>query len=349
VVMGPDDSRFCGQPPDRIMDQPALLEEVRAAANGLLADLERARRQSNDWQDDELGYALVANALSRCLVRLSATGCQGRDNERPSNELWRIAGSLLEVGSLQHRARFKPLEYAGDHIILSQFCDHYVCDHPLGRLLDRYFQSQAAVEAVRSRTEQLGEALAEFVLNSPRPRVQVCSIGVGPAYDIERGLRLLPEARRQAIHVTLLDLHEATLNFAADRLRRLLPPEQVTCRRDNPRRLAEKREPAIAPASCDFLICSGLFDYLPAEPAAKLLAWMWSRLTTGGRLLIGNFAPHNPSRPYMEWFGNWYLLYRTSAEMHALGMAAGIPESAFHIGAERLGIDLFLCADRPAS
>jgi hypothetical protein len=63
-------------------------------------------------------------------------------------------------------------------------------------------------------------------------------------------------------------------------------------------------------------------------------------------LLVGNFAPHCPTRAYMEWIGNWYLIYRTAADLEALAERAGIPASCRTIGAERLGMDLFLCARR---
>ncbi|MBI3466333.1 MAG: hypothetical protein HY000_25255 [Planctomycetes bacterium] len=48
----------------------------------------------------------------------------------------------------------------------------------------------------------------------------------------------------------------------------------------------------------------------------------------------------------MEWIGNWYLIYRTSAEMASLAEAAGIPRGAWRIDAERLGIDLFISAEK---
>lgn len=348
MVLGPDESGHFLNEPVGGAAPAELLTEVRSAATSLVAEIDRARAHASDWHNEELGYALVDVALSRCLSRLAGSGCWGRDNELPSTEFWRIAGPVLVAGSLQHRARFKPRGYSGDHLLLAQLCEHYLCADPLGRIFDRYFQSQAAVHVVRTRTEQIAATLAEFALLSNRTPVRVCSIGSGPAIDIERGVSLMPEARRRQLEVVLLDLDDEALDYAADRLRYVLKAEQIACRRDNLYRLADKPRPALAPASCDFLVCSGLFDYLPDESAAKLLAWMWQRMAPGGRLLVGNFAPHNPSRAYMEWIGNWYLIYRTAAEMAALTEAAGIPGVAYRIGAERLGIDLFLCADRPA-
>src|SRR5690606_37362447 len=85
----------------------------------------------------------------------------------------------------------------------------------------------------------------------------------------------------------------------------------------------------------DFLFCTGLFDYMADGPAVDLLALMWRQLSSGGLLLVGNFAPNNPSRAYMEWVGNWYLLYRSPAQLSALADAAGIPPDCCRISADR--------------
>ncbi len=61
-------------------------------------------------------------------------------------------------------------------------------------------------------------------------------------------------------------------------------------------------------------------------------------------MLVGNFAPHNPTRAYMEWIGNWYLIYRTAKQVGKLAVAAAIPPDRFTVSSEPLGIDLFLIA-----
>ena len=76
---------------------------------------------------------------------------------------------------------------------------------------------------------------------------------------------------------------------------------------------------------------------------------MWEGLRPGGMLLVGNFTPHHATRAFMEWFGHWYLLYRTPEQFEQLGLSAGIPRENFYIGAERIGADLFLVARKPAS
>ena len=75
-----------------------------------------------------------------------------------------------------------------------------------------------------------------------------------------------------------------------------------------------------------------------------MLKLFWTRLASGGMLLVGNFGPHNTTRAYMEWLGNWYLLYRTADDMAQLARDSDIPPDLVHVGAERLGVVLFLNA-----
>jgi hypothetical protein len=127
-----------------------------------------------------------------------------------------------------------------------------------------------------------------------------------------------------------------------------LREDQLLGVRDNLYRLADKPKSAALVQGADFLVCPGLFDYLPDEAATKLLRLFWTGLAPGGMLLVGNFAPHNPTRAYMEWVGDWRLIYRTTKELTRLAEAAEIPRKSFHVGAERLGIDLFLVAEKGA-
>ncbi|HVA49126.1 MAG TPA: class I SAM-dependent methyltransferase [Pirellulales bacterium] len=309
----------------------------------LVADLARAELLSAGWTDCDVGYALLSRAMDRCLARLAATECWGKRNQLPSGELWTAAGAWLDVSWLQHQARIKPRGYAGDFEMFDRFWRRACCEHPLGRLFDRYFQCQAAVEAVRGRTEQLAASLVERGLAAdPQRLFHVASVGCGPAIELALAAQALAGRSGAPLKYTLLDLDEAALVHAQQRLSPWLAAEQIVVARENLYRLADRPRAAVLLDGVDFVCCSGLFDYLPDDAAQKLLRFFWERLRPGGMLTVGNFAPHNPTRAYMEWIGNWYLLYRTSGDLARLAKAGGIPETSFTIGTERLGIDLFL-------
>lgn len=321
-----------------------LVTYVGQVAEELAGEFERIEHATNGWADDDLATALVDVTLSRTLAQLAETGCWGRANQVASSELWRVAGRWLEKGWLQHRARTKPRGYAGDDELQQRICAGTLSTDPLGRAFDRFFQATAAASAVRSRTEQMAAALVPRCLASEHTPFRVVSVGSGPAIEIERAARLLPESARDRLTVTLVDLDQEALDGACRRLSSVLKPEQFTARRENLFRLANNPRLASCVGPADFSFCTGLFDYLAAEPAQALLRTMWEGLVPDGVLFVGNFAPHNPTRAYMEWIGNWYLIYRTREELLQLALDAGLPREVCSVGAERLGVDLFLCA-----
>jgi extracellular factor (EF) 3-hydroxypalmitic acid methyl ester biosynthesis protein len=339
-----------GVPWNHDPDSPAvsgecLVAAARTAGERLVADLDRARQLTREWLDRALSDALVEAAFSACLARLSETGCRGEANRLASGELWRIAGPVLEVGHMQWRARFKPRGYAGDYLMLEWILTDHRAEHPLGRAFDRYFQIQAAPQAVRSRTEETAAAMAAHCIEHDATDYRVVSVGSGPARDVLQAVGVLPPDRRGRLHVTLMDLDPEALDFARARLDPLLPPGSLGCVRENLYRLPQTPRMQEHLERADFLVCSGLFDYLDDATAAAMLGLFWRQLAPGGLLLAGNFAPHNPTRAYMEWIGNWYLTYRTADEMQRLALRAGIPPERFSVRSERLGVDLFVAAN----
>ena len=70
--------------------------------------------------------------------------------------------------------------------------------------------------------------------------------------------------------------------------------------------------------SYDLIYSAGLFDYLPAKTASGLLDRLLAMLRPSGRLIVGNYAPENYARGYMEGMMGWSLLYRSEADLEAL-------------------------------
>lgn len=329
-------------------EQPGLELRAREVGVELASALAAAERLTQDWKRARLGQALVDVALSKALCSLAALECWGRDNQLASSELWQAAKPWLERGSLQMRARSKPRGYAGDYELLEQLWDRTVSPDPLGRHFDHYFQGQAAVHAVRARIEQAAAAIVAHRLERPQEPYRVLDIGSGPAIELALAAETLAEADSQPITFRLLDLDDAALENARRRLAERADPSRIECHRENLFRLSSlgRAEPLVS--EVDFCLSLGFFDYLEDEAATALLERIWRGLRAGGMLLVGNFLPGHASRAYMEWFGNWYLIYRTAEQLAQLALRAGIPQACVTVGAERTGIDLFLCARKEA-
>ncbi|NLF68907.1 MAG: ChaN family lipoprotein [Candidatus Anammoximicrobium sp.] len=326
-----------------------LVPVVREIAWQLDETLRGAHGATGGWSDATATERLARAALQVALDRLSATACWGEANRLPSGELWRIAGHWLEVGTLQWRARTKPRGYAGDFEMLEQICAHHVCDHPLGAVFDRFFQAQAAPQAVRNRTALIAQSVVQFVRACRATTVHVVSVGSGPAIDLQRACTALTAPERRRLRLTLLDLDPLALDQARLRLSAVIDGPQLRPVRENLFRLGQPGRGNDAWRETDFLICSGLFDYLDETAAAALLSHFWDSLRPGGGALVFNFAPHNPSRAYMEWIGNWYLTYRDRRQLRDAAARAGIPDDCVTLEAESSGVNLYWRIRRPSA
>lgn len=322
-----------------------LQNAVRSAARRLAETLPAI---DSHPVDTEAAYSQVAAAIDRCLAELNRLGLWGPDNRLPSSELWNVAGPWLSRGWLPNRARTKPRGYAGDYEMLARIYEQRLCDDPLGRLMDRYFQVSAAPQAVCNRMRMMrdwiGAALAARVEQPLRVGI------VGSAFGSEVRDALLDHPAhedRNRLHAVLLDLDPAAIEFAHAQLAPLLPADRLTAAAANLFRLAERPRLAAPLAGCDWIFCPGLFDYLDDAAAAAMLQCLFAQLAPGGRLTVFQFAPHNPTRSYMEWIGNWYLLYRDAAQFRELVSAAGFTAQQAHFAAEPLGVDLYVELTRP--
>jgi extracellular factor (EF) 3-hydroxypalmitic acid methyl ester biosynthesis protein len=313
----------------------AISDRVRDAAKELIASCSAAR-----------DYPVVAAALDRCVGQLDALGLRGIENRLPSSELWNVAGAVLERGWLQTRARTKPRGYAGDHELLDWIYSERVTDDPLGKLFDRYFQGQAAPRAVRNRMGMITEWIARAARES-RDGLHVAIVGSAAGWEIKAALERLDQRQRAKVRVTLLDLDPAATEFGRALLGPCLAGERLVAKALNLFRLPDRPRDAALLEGVDLLFCPGLFDYLNDEGAAGMLDTLYQSLTSQGRLIVFQFDPHNPTRAYMEWIGNWYLTYRNTAELERIVASSAARQAEVRFGAEAQGIDLFVSLTKP--
>jgi extracellular factor (EF) 3-hydroxypalmitic acid methyl ester biosynthesis protein len=295
----------------------------------------------HSWRDDSESYQFVETSLSRAMERLSQLNVWGPDNRLPSSAFWDESGDLLRDGDLILHARFKPRGYAGDFEMLDKICYERLCDHPLGRLLDRFFQMQHAPQAVRNRTRMVSQQIVEGCRSRLGKTFHVVSIGSGPAIDVQWALEQLDEAERQRLLVTLIDLDPHALEHAERRLQPLIPSNNLTVTRQNLYRLWRNDDVPGSRTKADFVFCTGVFDYLNDEDAIRLLHTL-ATWVGEGRLLVFNFSPANPTRAFMEWIGNWYLTYRTEGDMRELAERANLPAERTRFGVDDSGVNLFI-------
>jgi SAM-dependent methyltransferase len=306
---------------------------------------EVARRVGQFWQKHLPAWLNqnldVGSLLDRGLAELATTNLWGPANREPSFGMWQEAGDILQHGWLQLRAREKPRGYAGDHEMLGAIYQNRVTDNPRGISFDRFFLRQAAPQAVRNRMDLVRHEIAR----REREYRKIVVIGSGAGLEVAAALQQSPAGANDEFW--LLDLDPVAVSLAEQNLAPLVPAGNLHCLAENLVRLPNKRRLVEKLQNASLVVCTGFFDYLEEAPAADLLRLFRQLLRPAGQALVFNFAPWNPTRAYMEWIGNWYLIYRTRQDLTQLAAAAGIPADNFAITAEAGGIDLLLRVTRP--
>jgi len=341
----------------------SLHDFVRQVAIELKAVLRQVRQSAGfdeSWQSSSSALLTPEQeteafaALGNAVMALKSTGLVGPDNRLPSQIFWNEVGIELAHGALQLHARQKPRGYAGDHLLLTKIFEIQSCNHPLGRVFDQFFLWQDACQAVRGRIKRAADVLSDALQqrpgdNHPTAELNVTVIGAGPAIEVAQAIGTLKQRAsydEEEITFTLFDLDEEATLAAKANIEAVAPDSRVVLVRENLFRLASqpKRNQCLKQSRC--IICLGLLDYLSDEDAAAMIALCWQRLESSGQMLIGNFSYACQARAYMEWIGNWYLIYRTPEDMQRLATAAGIPAECLTIESDPTGVNLLLHATR---
>ena len=302
--------------------------------------------------DDSALLLAVTQAIDDGLLHLDATGIQGPDVQQPSAEFWRAASDVLSRGTLQWHAREKPRGFPGDHAILDRICrNHATSKSPndrLGLAMDKYFQDQAAPQAVRNRYKIIADYIRQTLVDDFHSPISTLSLGSGPAWEIRWALDATPCDRHSRLTVHLLDIDPAALAFCEKHLitsEAKFNPTVMATRvnlRRFPRLIATHEELG----KSQLVYCAGLFDYLNDDQFVEMLQTLWGLVAENGRMLIFNFAKGNPSQPYMEWIGNWYLIHRTPQSLESLAFRAALPGCHFSVKTEDSSVNLFLDCQR---
>jgi hypothetical protein len=168
--------------------------------------------------DEDAAYATLALGIDDCLAELSALGIWGEQNRLVSSLLWNVCQPSLSRGWLQNRARTKPRGYAGDYELLNCIYERRTSDEALGRLFDRYFQNQAAPQAVRNRmsmmTGWIAEALHSRIVSHQNRLLKVAFMGSALGLEIRDACLQLDANLRKQLHAVLVDMDPDALDYA---------------------------------------------------------------------------------------------------------------------------------------
>ena len=243
------------------------------------------------------------------------------------------------------RAFQKPFGYAGDYEVM-RFLYELPFEGPtlFAKTMSLVTDEMAASRAVRHRKDLVKRWLKTRLQNRSTP-LRILAIAAGPGQELLELLTEMPHFP-VPVDVVMFDQDKGALAYAYRRIQPLTenrqgPAVRILYLHESIKRLLHDRTLFDEFGAFDLIYSAGLFDYLRLSTAVQLARDFYGRLAEGGQLLIANMVPENPSRWYMEHHLDWFLLYRSRAELLEMGQRA-CGEARLRILEEETGVNPFL-------
>ena len=272
------------------------------------------------------------DAFTKWLEKVAAQKAAGVFSAEMFRSIRAELGDALTPQTMQGFALSKPHGYSGDFEIIERIYQQWISPTPNLAKWDEYFHAQAAPRAVRARKQYFKDWLRPWEDKHTNGVFRVLNVASGSARDVSEYFAANPSSR---VRVECVD-HDANANVFAERL---CAPflANVVFHHANALRFHPPRPVKLVRSA-------GLFDYLEDGVFVLLLRRLWRAVEVGGELAIGNFCPANPTRPYMELVGEWFLNHRTAEQLTELAKRAEIPSQSVRVASEVEGVNLFLHA-----
>jgi len=237
----------------------------------------------------------------------------------------------------------KPFGYAGDFKII----DDIYCNNPttqgFDRLFDNYFQMSAISVAVRNRKEDLKRFIADFAKQRNNAKLRIMDLACGPSRDIKENLY----ENKTLLKNVVFDCYDnnAQAIEVAENMLKDFP--NVNFFKENALRIAFRKDTSnVIGKKYDLIFSAGLFDYFTERVAIRLVEGLKKLLKPEGTLFIANVRDKysNPSVHFMEWVGEWNLIYRDDNAFSKIFLDAGFKANQLKLNYEQQGIIQYMWA-----
>ena len=233
----------------------------------------------------------------------------------------------------------KPRGYAGDFFSIEMvYRDQAAGTDEMGQLIDRCFLDLCAAAAVRNRRGLLAREIMKSVQQASGRTALITSLACGPAREVFDVFADLEDQKR--LSATLIDMDTQALAFVEEAAAEKGLSEQLHLTAANLIYLAVgRRSLEIEPQ--DLIYSIGLIDYFGDQLVIKLLNYIHSILRPGGRVILGNFHPDNPTKALQDHVLDWQLIHRSEADMDRLFQSSAFARPSSNIYFEPQRINLF--------
>ena len=320
----------------KIKKYKAIINEIKQHLN----------RNPGEWGRFQSDFNGEVNSVFRNIMLFEKERLSAKDDDSVY-KLKRLFITRLQkeflYGEYALRSLNKPYGYAGDFRIIDDIYQNNPKSRGFERLFDNYFLMSAISVAVRNRKEDFKRVIDEQIHQRAGRKIEILDLASGPCRDI---LEIVsgPTAPREDVTFDCFDSDARSIEYAKG----LLGGTGNVCFfEQNAVRLALMKdvEQKIG-KKYDLIFSTGLFDYLDYRISVRLVLNLRKLLKPDGVLAISDVRDKfsNPSIYYMEWVGDWNLLYRDDEEFCRIFTEAGFKKSSLDFGYEQQGIMQYIFA-----
>lgn len=254
---------------------------------------------------------------------------------------------LFLKGAYNEWSLRKPLGYAGDFRIIDDIYLNNPKTTGFARLFDNYFQMSAISVAVRNRKDDFKRLITDFIGSYKSRPIRIMNLASGPC----RELKEILSTDSSIVNFVAFDCYDHDNNAIQYAKNLLKGFSSVNFINHNAVRFALKKDiTTLVKTRYDFIYSTGLFDYFNKRLAVGLVRNLRNILKTDGNMAIATVRDKysNPSVHYMEWVGEWNLVYRDDNEFRDIFLEAGFRENELEIYYEQQGIIQYIIATNKA-
>ncbi|HOT46487.1 MAG TPA: class I SAM-dependent methyltransferase [Spirochaetota bacterium] len=241
-------------------------------------------------------------------------------------KLFRECGIPVGIKSeIVKHAFTKPSGYAGDYGIIEMVYNEKIISRGFGYCADKRFLRDDYARAVRSRKSKMREILTDYLHSITSPGVEVLNIACGSSRELQEMFDIATFDSSKKIKITLVDHDQEALDFSRNVLKNVPSNVEISFLKHSVYDYVKNPDPyRTILAGKDIVYTIGLADYIPDQPLKSLIAFFYSLLNHGGKLIIAHKDSKNYSPLAPDWWCDWTFHLRNEAEVIDIVKSSGI-------------------------
>ena len=294
----------------------------------------------NEWGKFQNEFNFEINSVFRDIMNFEKE-CLANNDEEKLYKLKQLFMNKIrkpfERGDYIKWVLKKPYGYAGDFKYIEDIYENNPKTTGFDRLFDNYTMMSAISIAVRNRKNDFKRMIIEHISAKQNQPLRIMDLASGPCREIYEILTVNKDLCDDVV-IDCYDSDERSIEFSK---KRLLGCGNVNFIVENAARIAFRKDiNTLIDKKYDIIYSTGLFDYFEERIALRLIQNLRKLLNPMGVLMISDVRDRysNPSLYFMEWVGEWPLVYRNDEDFRKIFINAGFEEGDIDPTYEQQGI-----------